>query len=567
MTAAARWIVLLALCGLTFFFRLGATAITDSDEAYYAEAGREMVESGDWVTPHFNYENRFEKPVLFYWLIAATYTVAGIGEAQARLFAALAGVGLVFVAYGVGRRWLGAPQGLLAGVIIATSFGVFWMARSALPDLPLTFFLTLGTWAAIEAMAADATRPRAWLLLFAACVALAFLTKGPLAFAVPATVIVPMWLWERHAARREGTTYTPRFGFADVALAAGLFAAIALPWLVMITRAHPDFLPRMIFTENLERFATSKYNSWRGWTNVPTLIGDLAPWSAFLLLWVKPGWRWLRRQRPLARVEARLLIWAAAPFALFSISIGSQPRYILPCLVPLAILLARTIRARSLQAAVTRQRLFSTAGVLAGLTIAGIAVLAHQVSSLKDVYPHGSSGWSTIALVAAAIVVLTALQASRRMAEVLAVGSVVMLLAVMFSITPPRPDPVEIAAAPVLTDQPDVVCACSAYGRNLTFYARRQIVAGAYPEEIRDVLARPERVYAVVDTNRLPKVEQMLGRTFRRLSETPYLNIGQLKLDTFVSADSWLGKQLASLFAMKLDPARGVQDVILISNR
>ena len=111
-----------------------------------------------------------------------------------------------------------------------------------------------------------------------------------------------------------------------------------------------------------------------------------------------------------------------------------------------------------------------------------------------------------------------------------------------------------------------VVCACSAYGRNLTFYTRRQIVAGATPEEIRDVLARPERVYAVVDTDRLPIVEQMMGRTFRRLNETPYLNIGQLKLGTFVPAESFTGR-IATRLGLKLEPDRGIQDVILISNR
>ena len=74
---------LLGICLLTFFAGLGSPAIADSDEAFYAESAREMVESGDWLTPHFNYIYRFEKPVLYYWLAASAYLVAGVGEASA----------------------------------------------------------------------------------------------------------------------------------------------------------------------------------------------------------------------------------------------------------------------------------------------------------------------------------------------------------------------------------------------------------------------------------------------------------------------------------------------------
>src|ERR671912_2086363 len=75
---------LLLLAALTFFTGLGRGAITDSDEAFYAESAREMVASGDWLTPYYNYEPRFQKPILFYWLVSTSYTVAGVGEAAAR---------------------------------------------------------------------------------------------------------------------------------------------------------------------------------------------------------------------------------------------------------------------------------------------------------------------------------------------------------------------------------------------------------------------------------------------------------------------------------------------------
>ena len=96
---------LLLLAALTFFAGLGRGAVTDSDEAFYAEASREMVASGDWITPHYNYEPRFQKPILYYWLTSVTYFVTGASEMGARLWAALAGVGLVLVTAAAGRRW------------------------------------------------------------------------------------------------------------------------------------------------------------------------------------------------------------------------------------------------------------------------------------------------------------------------------------------------------------------------------------------------------------------------------------------------------------------------------
>ena len=68
------------LAALSFFGGLGRGAIADNDEAFYAEAAREMVASSDWLTPFYNYELRFQKPILFYWLVAIAYKAAGIGE-------------------------------------------------------------------------------------------------------------------------------------------------------------------------------------------------------------------------------------------------------------------------------------------------------------------------------------------------------------------------------------------------------------------------------------------------------------------------------------------------------
>src|SRR5690606_32149521 len=120
---------LVLLAALTFLVGLGRGAITDSDEAFYAEAAREMVASGDWITPTFNGEPRFQKPILYYWLTAGTYLVTGPTESAARLWAALSGVGLVLVTAACARRWFDEGTALLAGAIVATAFGYYAIGR------------------------------------------------------------------------------------------------------------------------------------------------------------------------------------------------------------------------------------------------------------------------------------------------------------------------------------------------------------------------------------------------------------------------------------------------------
>ena len=104
-------LTLLFLSSLTFFLGLGRQAITDSDEGFYAEAAREMVESGDWLTPHFNYSERWQKPALYYWLTAATYVVFGPTELAARLWSSLSGIGLVLLTWAIARRIVPDPIG------------------------------------------------------------------------------------------------------------------------------------------------------------------------------------------------------------------------------------------------------------------------------------------------------------------------------------------------------------------------------------------------------------------------------------------------------------------------
>lgn len=554
--------MLLGLCALAFLAGLGYPALADSDEAFYAESAREMIERADWLTPYYNGQTRFEKPVLYYWLVAVSYVAAGPSAWAARLPSALSGIGLVFIAFFCARRLYDDRTALLAGVITATSFAAVVMARQALPDLTLAFFVSLATWTALVGLRGDTSgagpwRPRTWLLAAACAGAAAFLVKGPVGPALIGLVVVSVALAERW---RNGSWWRVRP--VDVLLAALAFALVAVPWYAAMAAEHGvAYLERFFFAENLERFATARYNEPRPvWYYLPIVAGGMLPWSPFMLLWI-PALRnaWRKRQAD-ARVIL-LAVWASAPLVLYTASVGKQPRYILPMLVPLAILLARNI-ARALDAS-PAPRLFSIAGGAAGALIALMGGLLYRARPLlfewTDAVTIAVAGG--IVLAGAAVVVTSASRLARPLAlasgrpvpALIALASVVIAVgAHVVVIASPGPAPVERMAAMLL----DARRAGEPYGRhrafdrNLLFYTRTAHIELPIIESVRDFLRSPERVLCVLRADDAARLERS-GVSLRRLGEVSYLNTGNLNPRTLLHPD----------------PDRYVLRVVLVANR
>ena len=559
--------LLAGLAFLTFFVGLGRPAITDSDEAFYAQAGREMVESGDWVTPHYNRQPRFEKPVLFYWLVALAYLAAGIGEFAARVPSALAGLGLVLAAFACARRWYDDRTAVLAGAITATSFGYVAVARQALPDLALACFVTAGTWAAFEALVAvprPAGRRRlGWLVAAGVALAAGFLTKGPVGVVLPALIVGPPAVWRclvegRARAGRPGPPFARLAG--DVGLLAVVCVALTLPWFGAMTATHGvAYLERFFIAENVERFATARYNDPRpiGYY-VPIVIGGLLPWSPLMLVWWRPVRRMLARARRIEPAEVWLGLWAAAPLVFYSISVGKQPRYMLPVLPPLAILLARGVsRALARQAAngAGRDRLLAAGGTAAGvvLLLFGAAV-ARAGILLSDGSPAPIRTAALLIALSGLGVVLAAMSSRQRLLPAaLAGASVVTTLSLQYSVlSRPGPEPVERMAALVrAADSGDVPYGrYRVFVRNLVYYTGRPHVELITSEQLRGFLASPEPVLCVLPDTDLEQARAD-GATAYELGRVAYFDTGRLKLRTLL----WP------------DPATDLQTVVLATNR
>ena len=535
-------LILLAAAGLTFFLGLGRGAIGDSDEAFYAEAAREMVESGNWLTPYYNYELRFQKPILYYWLAAGAYEAGGPGEVAARFPAAFSGLGLVLLTWLCAKRWYSDEVGVVAGLIAATNYGYFSMARMALPDLPLTCFLVAASWAGFESVRAAARgRPsasRGWLLAASLACGLGVLTKGPVAVVLPAIIVSVALL-----AREPGTPRWP-WRASDLLLASAVFVLVAAPWYLAMAREHgTQYLHHFFVGENLDRFATVRYNEPRPvWFYVPIVAGGLMPWTPFAAPWVRAVVDIVRRRRRPETRELWLAWWAAAPLLFYTFSVGKQPRYVLPVLPPLAILLAATIQRRVASArqgdAGSRRTLAlcATATALVWLVFAG---LLHRGKPLLFAMEPTTGVLATLVVVAAGIGLLLVGWGRRPgwIPFAMAAASSASLLAVHYSVySASGMEPVQKMAASFQTHWTEGTESGTyrVFVRNLVFYTGVKQTDLNTLDELKAFLSLDKRVLAVATEDDLARLEAETGLRPRRLEQVTYFNAAGLRLRTLL---------------------------------
>jgi 4-amino-4-deoxy-L-arabinose transferase-like glycosyltransferase len=330
------FLLALALMGLVIFcWRLGAPGLMDPDEGRYAEIGREIYALKDWLIPHLNNLPYLEKPPLVYWLTGLSFGALGYTELAARLPVAISALGGVFLAYGLGRAFWGPAAGFISAVVLATCQGYVVLGR--ILTLDMTFSLLFNLAVALGYLALSQARPRLWTWAYAA-LALAVLTKGPVAV-VLAGIIWVIGAVFLAGAGVKGSPY-PRLTAIFRAetwrplvqpRAWLLLAAVTLPWFIYVQGRYPEFFRFFILEQHFGRYLTPAIHPEPFYYYVPVLLGLMAPWS-FLLPWVLAA----PRRDP---QRAFLLIWAAVVLLFFSLSRGKLPPYVLPALLPLALLL------------------------------------------------------------------------------------------------------------------------------------------------------------------------------------------------------------------------------------
>ena len=322
-------IVVLAFAATPYFVKLGASSLWDSNEAFYAETPREMIESHDYINPTFNYRARLNKPPLSYWIVAPFYLLFGVSEAAQRLPIVLGAMIMIATAYGLGRVVYSLDAGLLAAIGLAAAPRFLMFSRRIMIDVYLAAFMGLALLMFVLAERRPGRR-RLYLPLMYAALGLGVMTKGPVAAVLPAAALmIYLTVYRRFEKLREMMLPT---GFL-------IIAAIVLPWYIAIYSQHGwRHIETFILQDNLSRYTQAVWGPRRGlFFYIPALIGDFFPWSLFLipLAWYGVRRLWLIfRQRSKSTSDlpgsALLAIWIAVIVVFFSLSQSKEDLYILP---------------------------------------------------------------------------------------------------------------------------------------------------------------------------------------------------------------------------------------------
>jgi len=324
----------LLLLILVVWFEPAGSWLAEPDETRYAEIPREMLASGDFVTPQLNSLPYLEKPPLFYWANAASLKMFGESPWAARLPARLAALGTtLLILLAVGRLW-GARSGLVAAILFLASPLGFGLSRLNTIDGLLTFFFTATVFAGYATIRRSEAGKNALMLSTLTGVAAAggMLTKGLVGVVLPGSILL---LWSLVTGR------VRHLRPLILGPAAPVFLLLAVPWFFVMERRHSGFLEFIFIHEHVMRFSTSVHHR-EGpiYYFLPVLVAGFLPGLPFLVSALKDSGGWARQRREHAE-ELLFLIWVAVVFLFFSVSGSKLVPYVLPAWPALAALAAR----------------------------------------------------------------------------------------------------------------------------------------------------------------------------------------------------------------------------------
>ena len=451
--------VLLFLLALVWFGTLGLRPLYKADESRYAEIPREMVASGDWITPRLNGFKYFEKPPLQYWATAAFFEVLGEQDWVARLWTAATGFAGLFLVFLSARKLFGPAAAFPAALVLAGSPLYVLLGQVNTLDMGLTFFLS----AAVFGLALGHV-----LIFWTAC-ALAVLSKGLIGIVLPfATVILYILI------RRDWGLIRRMRPLSGIAL----FLAITAPWFIAVSLANEEFAHFFFIQEHFERFTTRLHGRYQpAWYFLPVLAVGLAPW----LVPFFSSFKGFLKRGAAGEFDPRLLIglWALVVFAFFSASSSKLPSYILPLFPALALLIGASLSAAAPRLILAAQAALT---ILAGIAAALLA--PRFAAAYPDYLP-----WVVAACVWAIACGIAALVLARRQnAALLAlalagIGCTQLALVGHRTLAPAfSAESLVVAAGPVPADAR--VYAVDAYDHSIPWYLRRTVTMVAYKDEL-----------------------------------------------------------------------------------
>jgi 4-amino-4-deoxy-L-arabinose transferase-like glycosyltransferase len=537
ISTRAILVLLLAAAVCPYFVGLDDSSIWDANEAFYAETPREMLESGDYVSPTFNYEPRLNKPVLSYWIVAAFYWLFGISVGVQRIPIALGALVLIAAAFFLARSAHPTPEasgaggrveaGLWAALGLAITPRLLMFSRRIFIDIYITMFmgLTLLFFALSERYP---LRRRLFLVLMYVAVGLGVLTKGPVAAVVPGLVFAA-YLIARRELRRAGEMMIP----AGI----GIVLAIVVPWYaVLYARYGWTHIGSFFLGENVARY-TEGYgvDSVRGpLFYLPVVFSDSFPWSAFLIAAAVAGWRSRRstmEEAGVSRLRLLLWLWIGVTVAFFTLSAAKQDLYVFP-IVPAVAALAGVVIARGLAQDPRAAKAIRATAVIVGLIVAVIAAgvvylfrrdgIGYSLDGALLTGFVGIAGGATAAALALAYRLRAALVA---VAATFVVLNWVFVLRVLPSFEAYKPSPgFARTLAPRLGPEA-VVATYDEALPSLVFYLRRRVEQLFEEERLVALMQGRRPAYAILSRDNYGALADEIGTTTCILDRRPTFDV------------------------------------------
>jgi 4-amino-4-deoxy-L-arabinose transferase-like glycosyltransferase len=543
--------VLLSLAILPYFVDLDGSSIWDANEAFYVETPREMIERGDYIAPMFNYQPRFNKPVLSYWIVAGFYKLFGVSVAVQRLAIAIGAVVLILTAFFLAKAGAdpssqaGAGRGraldaaLWAGIGLAVAPRLVMFGRRIFIDIYISMFmaLTLLFFALAERYPG---RRRLFLLLMYASVGLGVLTKGPVAAALPGLVFA-IYLLAHGELKRVREMMIP----AGVVLV----LAIVVPWYAALYQRYGwTYITSFIAGENIARFTDGfGVETRRGpLFYIPVVFSDSFPWSLCLFgaagLWLA-DWRSRRRAAAPAhaakpagdrafRVRTLLWLWVLGIVAFFTLSAAKQDLYIFPIVPAVAALAGLFIACEAPAGGPARPRALRATAAVIGflLALAGAGVL-YVFQSAGKVYALNGAAFVGGVGAAGGVVALwlALLNRSRAAFAALLVALVTLNWAFVVRVLPSferyKPVPQLSAAIRERLIEGDQVVHYNVALPSMVFYLQRHIDVLFDREEFLERLRGSRTVYAILPAGDYAALQPEIGLPTCVLDRQPTVNV------------------------------------------
>ncbi len=324
MDKRLRALLLLILLGFNLFYGLGDIPLLDPDEPVYAETAREMIQFSDYMSPRIFNDFWYDKPPMYYWLVAGTFNVFGVNDFAARFPSAFMGVATVMMFYYAVKRLFDEETGFWSALILGTSLEFFYLGKAAVTDMTLLFFMTGAILAFLN---------NKFLLMYV-LMGLATLTKGPIGVVFPGVIIFLYFL-----ASGEWRTLKKM----HIPLGAVIYFLVAGPWYYFMYQLHGQvFIDTFFGFHNMTRFTTAEHPNRVLWYYyIPVLLVGFFPWTGILFDAVKKS---ITDSSGDAFKNLMFMhIWWIFVFLFFSISKTKLVSYIFPLFPPLAIIVGWNI--------------------------------------------------------------------------------------------------------------------------------------------------------------------------------------------------------------------------------